>query len=99
MITELIEFILKEGVEENSFLAEAKNYYNYFKSTFKGFIDLEITKGENGWINILHWQSMEDVKACGEVLRTAPQEIAAYGAFTDKSAVKLTFLERKQYFS
>lgn len=99
MITEIIEFNLKEGVDEKRFLVEAEKYHNYFKTTFKGFVDLEITKGENGWINIMHWQSMEDVKVCGEVLRTAPQEIAAYGALTDKSALKLTFLSRKHYFS
>jgi hypothetical protein len=98
MITEIIEFKLKEGVEEKNFLAEAVSYHNYFKTTFKGFIDLEINKGENGWINIMHWQTMEDVKACGEILRSGPPEIAAYGALTDRTALKLTFLEQKLLF-
>jgi len=40
---------------------------------------------------------MEDVKACGEVLRTGPQEIADYGALTDRPSTKLTFLEQKLY--
>jgi len=79
-------------------LAEAQKYSEYFKKSFPGLIDLEFDKGENGWINIMHWESMEAVKACGEVLRTGPQEIAGYSALTDKSALKLTFLEQKYFF-
>jgi hypothetical protein len=97
MITELIQYKLKESTDEQQFLAEAQKYHAYFKATFKGFIDLEFTKGEEGWINIMHWESMEDVKACGEVLRTGPQEIASYGALTDRTSTKLTFLEQKLF--
>jgi hypothetical protein len=95
MITEIIEYKLKENVDEAKFMSEAEKYSAYFKATFKGFVDLEFTKGENGWINIMHWESMEDVKACGEVLRTGPQEIADYAALTDRTSLKLTFLEQK----
>jgi hypothetical protein len=97
MITEIIEYKLKEGVDEQQFLIEAQKYHAYFKETFKGFIDLEFTQGENGWINIMHWESMEAVKACGEVLRTGPQEIAGYAALADRASTTLTFLERKLY--
>ena len=97
MITEIIEFKLNENTDEEKFMTEAKKYYAYFKATFKGFIDLEFTKGEDGWINIMHWDTMEDVKACGEVLRTGPQEIAGYAALTDRTSTKLTFLEQKLY--
>lgn len=97
MITEIIEYNLKEGVDEQQFLIEAQKYHAYFKTTFKGFIDLEFTKGENGWINIMHWESMDAVKACGEVLRTGPQEIAGYAALADRASTKLTFLEQKLY--
>ena len=99
MITEIIEYKLKEGVDEEQFLMEAQKYHAYFKATFKGFIDLEFTKGENGWINIMHWESMEDVKACGEVLRTGPREIAGYAALTDRTSLKLTFLEQKLHIN
>lgn len=97
MITEIIEYKLKEGADEEQFLIEAQNYHHYFKTSFKGFIDLEFAKGENAWINIMHWESMEDVRACGEVLRTGPQEIARYGALADRASTKLTFLEQKLY--
>ena len=97
MITEIIEFKLNENTDEEKFMMEAKKYHDYFKTTFKGFIDLEFTKGEDGWINIMHWATMEDVKACGEVLRTGPQEIAGYAALTDRTSTKLTFLEQKLY--
>jgi hypothetical protein len=98
MITEIIEYQLKAGADEERFLMEAKKYHAYFKATFKGFIDLEFTKGENGWINIMHWETMEDVRACGEVLRTGPQELAGYAALADRASTQLTFLERKLYF-
>lgn len=97
MITEIIEYRLKENVDEATFMTEAEKYYAYFKATFKGFVDLEFTKGENCWLNVMQWESMEDVKACGDVLRTGPQEIADYGALTDRTSVKLTFLEQKLY--
>lgn len=97
MVTEIIQYKLKESTEEESFMAEAKKYHAYFKATFKGFIDLEFTKGEDGWINIMHWETMEDVKACGEVLRTGPREIASYAALTDRTSLKLTFLEQKLF--
>jgi hypothetical protein len=97
MVTEIIEYKLKESTDEECFLEEAKKYHSYFQATFKGFIDLEFTKGETGWINIMHWESMEAVKACGEVLRTGPQEIAGYAALTDRTSLKLTFLEQKLF--
>jgi heme-degrading monooxygenase HmoA len=95
MITEIIQYKLKEGADEEKFMTEAIRYHAYFKATFNGFIDLEFTKGEDGWINIMHWESMEDVKACGEVLKTSPQETAGYAALTDRTSLKLTFLEQK----
>ena len=98
MITEIIEYKLKEGADEEKFLNEAEKYNNYFKATFKGFIDLEFTKGEDGWLNIMHWETMDDVRACGEVLRNSPQEIADYAAFTDRTSTKLTFLEQELLF-
>jgi hypothetical protein len=97
MITEIIEYKLNGSTDEEKFMIEAKKFNDYFKATFKGFIDLEFTKGEDGWINIMHWETMEDVKACGEVLRTGPQEIANYGTLTDRTTTKLTFLEQKLY--
>jgi hypothetical protein len=97
MITEIIEYKLKEGADEEKFLMEAQKYHDYFRATFKGFIDLEFTKGKDSWINIMHWESMEDVKACGEVLRTGPQEIVIYATLADRASTKLTFLERKLY--
>jgi hypothetical protein len=99
MITEIIEYKLKENIDEETFMLEAHKYAAYFKATFKGFIDLEFTKGEDSWINIMHWESMEDVKACGEILRTGPQETAGYAALTDRTSLKLTFLEQKLYTS
>ena len=99
MITEIIEFKLNENTDEEKFMTEAKKYHDYFKATFKGFIDLEFTKGEDSWINIMHWDTMEDVKACGEVLRTGPQEIAGYAALTDRTSTKLTFLEQKLHLT
>ena len=98
MITEIIEYKLKESTDEEEFLTEAKKYHAYFKATFKGFIDLEFTKGEEGWINIMHWETMEDMRACGAVLRTGPQEIAGHAALTERASVKVTFLEQKLYF-
>lgn len=97
MITEIIEFKLNEGVNEEEFLEEAETFYIYFRKTFKGFIDLEYSEGEGGWVCIMHWNAMEDVTACGEVLKTGPQEIAAYGALTDRASTKLMFLEQKLY--
>ena len=97
MITEIIEYKLKDDANEEEFLVEAKKYFDYFKTTFKGFIDLEFTKGQDYWINIMHWETMDDVKACGAVLRSGPQEIAGYAALADRSTTKLTFLEQKLY--
>jgi hypothetical protein len=45
----------------------------------------------------IHWETMEDVKACSEVLRTGPQEIVGYAALADRASTKLTFLEQKLY--
>ena len=95
MITEIIVYKLNENTDEEKFMTEAKKFYDYFKATFKGFIDIEFAKGEDGWINIMHWETMEDVKACGEVLKTGLQEIAGYAALTDRTSTKLTFLEQK----
>ena len=98
MITEIIQYKLKEGADEAQFLLEAEKYYAYFKATFEGFIDLEFNKGENGWVNIMHWESMEAVRACGEVLRSGPQEIADYAALADRASTQLAFLEQVRYF-
>ena len=79
-------------------MIEAEKYHAYFRTTFKGFIDLEFTKGETDWVNIMHWKNMDEVWACGEVLRTSPQEIAGYAALADRASTRLTFLEQKCCF-
>ena len=48
MITEIIEYKLNDGADEEKYMTEAKKFYDYFKATFKGFIDLEFAKGEDG---------------------------------------------------
>jgi heme-degrading monooxygenase HmoA len=95
MITEIIKFKLTESTTDERFMEEVVNFSQFFQTTFDGFIDLEFTQGDEGWIIVIHWRSMEDVKACGEVLQSNPEELAGYSSLVDKESMNLTFLEQK----
>ncbi len=95
MITELIEFNLKEGADESEFLTLLKRFHEFFKHNFTGYAGLESTKGENRWVTIMHWESMKDVHLAGETLKNRAREVAEYQSLTDLSSIRLTFLERK----
>lgn len=95
MITEIIEYKLKETAGEKEFLDEARESLKFFKTTFKGLIDLECMQGIDGWVTIMYWESMEDIETCAVLLQTNPPELADYYSLADKTSMKVTFLEQK----
>ncbi len=94
MVTELIEFKLKEGANEDEFLALLTQFHEFFKRNFTGYAGLESTKGQDHWVTIMHWNGMDDVQLVSEALKSRASEVAPYQALTDLSSIKLTFLNQ-----
>ncbi len=70
IITEIVDFLIVEGVTDDCFKEIVNSLENNFHSKQKGFIDTELLKGRepNRWIMIQHWDSIEDVKASSNLM-------------------------------
>ena len=57
------EFKLNKGTSEAEFLAASKALGKEYISKQKGYISWQQLKGDNTWIDVLTWKTLEDAKA------------------------------------
>ena len=71
-ITELVEISLPETTTVEQFIEKAENFVIFLQKQ-DGYIDGEMVKVPEGknWRFIFHFESMENVKAIGEKMRTS----------------------------
>lgn len=73
IVIEMAQFRLNEHVSEQTFLAEAEKVQRAFLEKQKGYLDRELLKGEDEqWIDLLHWESMEEALAAAEAIWHEP---------------------------
>ena len=87
-IVEVARFKLKEGADENTFLAAEKALAAGQIRQQPGFISREAAKGENGeWVIILHWESLAEAEAWSPKFMQDPNG-QAFAAQLDFSSMK-----------
>ncbi|MBI4085339.1 MAG: hypothetical protein HY432_02420 [Candidatus Liptonbacteria bacterium] len=94
-IVEIAQFKLVAGVSEKDFLQEAEVVQNNFleKQRGYGYIDRELLKDKDGqWVDILHWNSMEEAHKAAEVMMSDPAT-QDFMQKIDPSSVKMLHLE------
>ncbi len=73
-VVEIAQFELASGVTDEEFIKEAEVVQRDFLEKQSGYIDRELLKDKNGlWIDILHWDSMEEAKKAAEVMIKNPK--------------------------
>jgi heme-degrading monooxygenase HmoA len=97
IVTEVVEFEIVEGLEEDKFLKIVDFLEVEFHSKQKGFIDTEIMKGreERSYIMIQHWKTMNDCKAVVQKMMNEPLTESFRNSINPKS-VKIVFSEQIQ---
>ena len=73
LIVEIAQFKLASGVTDEEFIKEAEFVQKNFLEKQRGYIDRELLKAKDGqWIDILHWDSMEEAQRAAEVMMKEP---------------------------
>lgn len=100
IVTEIVEFKIVEGLEENDFLKIVDFLEENFHSKQKGFIDTELMKGreEGSYIMIQHWETMKDCKEVVQKMMKEPLTEKFRNSINPKS-VKMVFSEQIQKWS
>ena len=94
VIVEIAQFKLATGVREEDFLQEAEAVQKNFLEQQSGYIDRELLKDKDGqWVDILHWNSMEEAQKAAEVMMSDPAT-QGFMQKIDPSSVKILHLEQ-----
>src|SRR3989338_4376815 len=92
VIVEIAQFKLAAGVSEKDFLREAEAVQKNFLEKQSGYIDRELLKDKDGgWVDILHWNSMEEAQKAAEVMMSDPRT-QGFMQKIDPSSVKMMHL-------
>lgn len=94
LIVEIAQFKLASGVTDKEFIKEAEAVQMDFLEKQHGYIDRELLKDKNGlWVDILHWNSMEEAQRAAEVMMKEPTT-QGFMQKIDPSTVKMLHLEQ-----
>ncbi len=92
LIVEIAQFKLASGVTDEEFIKEAEMVQKNFLEKQNGYIDRELLKDKDGqWIDILHWNSMEEAQRAAEVMMKEPTT-QGFMQKIDPSSVKMLHL-------
>ncbi len=98
LVVEVVTFKLKAGVDEADFLQSADAVMSDLQA-MSGYIDRELLKDAQGqWMDILHWQSMDEALAAAEALMTAPNA-GAFIAMLDATNMAMYHLEQVRAYT
>ena len=93
LIVEVAQFKLATGVREEDFLREVEAVQKNFLEKQNGYINRELLKDKDGqWVDILHWNSMEEAQKAAEVMMGDPAT-QGFMQKIDPSSVKMLHLE------
>lgn len=93
-IVEIAQFKLASGVTDEEFIKEAEEVQKDFLEKQSGYIDRELLKDKDGqWVDILHWNSMEEAQKAAEVMMKEPTT-QGFMQKIDPTSVKMLHLEQ-----
>ena len=92
-IAEIAQFKLVAGTSDEDFLQEAEAVQKNFLEKQSGYINRELLKDKDGlWMDILHWNSMEEAQKAAEVMMSDPAT-QGFMQKIDPSSVKMLHLK------
>jgi quinol monooxygenase YgiN len=94
---EIVQFRLSQGRDERAFLAASDAMMADLRKQ-PGFISRELLKlGGGEWMDIVHWESIEDAEAAEEAVMTIPSCLAFFGMI-DQASIRMMHVEQlKEY--
>lgn len=93
MVVETARFKTKPGVSDKQLLAASKVAYDGYLSKCKGFVSRELLKTSNGtWLDIVHFESMEDAQVAAENFAGNPSA-KAFEEAIDPATAKMSHYE------
>lgn len=97
-IVEIAQFKIKPGITDEEMLKASQEAHDGFLKKHKGFISRELLKSEEGiWIDIVHWESIEDAEAAMKNFLGHPST-KKFEQIIDTSTVKMMHLRQlKKY--
>ena len=96
LIVEIAQFKLASGVTDEEFIKEAEVVQKNFLEKQSGYIDRELLKDKDcQWIDILHWNSMEEAQKAAEIMMKEPTA-QGFMQKIDPSSVKMFHLVQER---
>lgn len=91
MYRDLIKYELADGVSEEQLLKISKQIVQEWMKNLDGFISWEIHNSEDGYMDIVTWESKESAKNAEKEMVKIPNAGAWYGCYKEGS-IKSTHL-------
>lgn len=85
MYKDLISYQLADGITEAHLLEVAQEIIDNWMKKLPGFISWEITKHENGYTDIVTWESAAAAKNAEKEMANIPNSMAWYACYKMES--------------
>ena len=86
MYRDVIQYKLAQGISEDHLVKVANQIIDTWMKDLKGFVNLEITKSDEGqYIDIVHWSSREDAKNAEKEMCNIPNAMDWYSCYDQAS--------------
>lgn len=93
MVVEIAQFKAKSDVSDTEVMAASQEAHEGFLMRHKGFVSRELLKsGNDEWIDILHWKTMEDAQKAMRNMMDHPST-KKFNEIIDPSSIKIMHLE------
>lgn len=94
---EIVQFKLKPGTDEAAFLAASDAILQNLRAA-SGFIRRELLKNDDGqWIDLVHWNSLEEAHHAAEVMPTWPSA-GAFISMLDEQSITMLHMQREREY-
>jgi hypothetical protein len=93
---EVVQFKLAGGVDEKAFL-EASDAMMPELGKLSGFITRELLKGEDEWMDIVHWNSLDEARQAAAKVMSIPACLRFF-EMIDQSGLKVSHLEQARSY-
>lgn len=99
MITEILEFKVKDGIDNDELLKQVDYIVKNFHQKQSGHVDAELVKtDETGcWKIIFHYKTKEDIRKVGQKVHKS-EVIQEFSKIIAPDSVKVSILEQFGYW-
>jgi heme-degrading monooxygenase HmoA len=92
-VLEIVTYNIKQGIETADYLKSSKEVGEQFIMKQKGFIKHTLARSKgNEWVDVIHWNSMEDATKASEAAMQSPVCAPMFGMI-DEASIKMSHFE------